>query len=444
MVQFVYYINMKKILLSVFIILMCLGICGAFKKSEISDNVFMKNGLICDAKLEEEFACDEIIVIVNNNSKIYSSDDFNDINCLNVVELMGNNYNNSSNFKKILKLELNSDSKDELLYYLNKLEENENVYFAEPNYYLEETQAPGTNSKIKSSNNNIIVVETLTESTVNSYALEMINAYDAWNIATGDGVLVGVLDTGIDNEHLDLWGQISSVYSESFVNNDEDPFYDDLGHGTAIAGVIGAANNGIGLKGIAYDATLSSLKMANNSSSSISNLASAIEGFNLAMLFGVKVINFSWGFSSYDYMLYQAILNYNKLVVCAAGNNQNDNDNHSTYPASYGLDNIISVGAVDENYNLLDSNYGENSVDIFAPGYNIFSTTLDGMYSNEVRCTSIAAAFVTGAAALIIDKYPTLSAPSIKNRIIDNATEKLSLNNKCVSNGVLNIYDSLG
>lgn len=79
---------------------MCIGICGAFKKSEISDNVFMKNGLICDAKIDEDFACNEIIVIVNDNSKAYSSDAFNDINCLNVVELMGNNYNNSANLKK--------------------------------------------------------------------------------------------------------------------------------------------------------------------------------------------------------------------------------------------------------------------------------------------------------------------------------------------------------
>lgn len=426
---------------NLFVLVSMLVLCCGINSKVKANSIFTRNGLTCDASVHDNFSKDEVIVVVNDNLKKYTINDFEDVGCIFVEELMSDDLYDSPNFKKIIKLKLNTTSKGELLEALNKLENNPYVFYAEPNYY-DQIEDDGSRSIHIPKRVGTEIVSSLSESKVNSYALEMINAYDAWNIASGEGVLFGVVDSGIDSSHIDLWGQTSYTYSESFVNNDSDPLSDDIGHGTAIAGVIAAGNNGIGLKGIAYKATLSSLKISNSSTSTAATLSNAIEALNLAILFGVRVINISWGFE-YSYSLYQAIINYNKLVVCAAGNGFANIDDSPTYPASYDLDNIITVGAVDEGYGIFASNYGKNSVDLFAPGFNIYSTYLDGMYSNKINYTSIATAYVTGAVALMIEKNPSLSSFSIKNKILNNVTKKASLLDKCTSEGVLNIYAAL-
>ena len=138
---------------------------------------------------------------------------------------MSDDLYDSPNFKKIIKLKLNTTSKGELLEALNKLENNPYVFYAEPNYY-DQIEDDGSRSIHIPKRVGTEIVSSLSESKVNSYALEMINAYDAWNIASGEGVLVGVVDSGIDSSHIDLWGQTSYTYSESFVNNDSDPLSD--------------------------------------------------------------------------------------------------------------------------------------------------------------------------------------------------------------------------
>ncbi len=425
---------MKKIFLLVGILFAL-----ALFKTEVSANFrtynFTKNGLNYEVSVDDDFSSNEILVIVNDSSKIFYPSDFSEIDCVSVVEMMSVNYNESSNFKKIIKLQINSKSKSELLLNIEKIWNNSNIYFAEPNYFFEKE----TSIDAYASSN---IVNALSEPTVNSYALDMIGAQEAWEISTGEGVLIGIMDSGIDNSHPDLTGRVSTIYSESFVSGDDDPFYDEMGHGTSIAGVIGAARNGIGLKGIAYNSVLSSLKISNDDTSSIAYVSNAIEALNLSILFGIDVINCSWGFQN-NYMLYQAISNYNKLVVCSAGNNMSNIDANPTYPSGYTLNNIISVGAVDDEYGMFASNYGETSVDLFAPGYDIYSTYLEGKYANIVNFTSIAAAYVTGAVALLIDKYPTLSPVNIKNKLLDNVTPNATLSNKCVSGGVLNIYSAL-
>ena len=394
----------------------------ALFKIEVSANFktynFTKNGLNYEVSVDDDFSSNEILAVVNDNSKTFYPSDFSEIDCVSVVDMMSVNYNDSSNFKKIIKLQTNSKSKNELLLNIEKIWNNSNIYFAEPNYFFEK----GTSIDAHARSN---IVNALSEPTVNSYALDMIGAQEAWGISTGEGVLIGIMDSGIDNSHPDLTGRVSTIYSESFVNGDDDPFYDEMGHGTSIAGVI-----------------VSSLKISNDDTSSIAYVSNAIEALNLSILFGIDVINCSWGFQN-NYMLYQAISNYNKLVVCSAGNSMSNIDANPTYPSGYTLNNIISVGAIDDKYEIFASNYGETSVDLFAPGYDIYSTYLEGKYANIVNYTSIAAAYVTGAVALLIDNYPTLSPTSIKNKLLDNVTPHVVLSNKCVSGGVLNIYNAL-
>ena len=149
----------------------------------------------------------------------------------------------------------------------------------------------------------------------------------------------------------------------------------------------------------------------------------------------------------------EAIENYSGLLVCGAGNSGKDNDTDSRpcYPASYNLLNIISVGGlmIDDNdeEKILDtikdngqhiiSHYGQTSVDLFAPGYEIVSTYYNGGYSKDSG-TSYAAPFVTGLAAMILSIVPDLSISELKATILNNVTPMSILTNKCVTGGRLN------
>ena len=164
----------------------------------------------------------------------------------------------------------------------------------------------------------------------------------------------------------------------------------------------------------------------------------------------VRIINCSRGWNTYSFALQAAISNYSGLLVCAAGNSGVDNDSNPLYPASYDLPNIISVGALksenniikimdglDSNGNLVRSNYGATSVDLFAPGQNIVSTYKDGGYDIDSG-TSFAAPFVTGVAAMILSIVPDLSIRELKITILENVTSMTILSNKCVTGGMLN------
>ncbi len=289
-----------------------------------------------------------------------------------------------------------------------------------------------------------------------------INAVNAWNISTGSSnVVIAVLDTGIDLNHIDLqgnlWinrgeipndgidndnnGYIDDYYGWDFFNNDNDPS-DDNGHGTSIAGVIAAVgNNSQGITGVMWNAQIMTLKFLDKYGYGTDE--DALDAILYANKMGAHVINNSWNGGSYSKVLKDAISLSKALVVCAAGNESKNNDIIPEYPASYTCSNLISVAATDmEDYITYFSNYGITSVDVAAPGTYIYSTLPGNKYGFSSG-TSMSTAFVSGLAGLIKSVRPDLTNIQIKNTILNNVDVKSSLVGKILTGGRINAYKAL-
>ncbi len=234
------------------------------------------------------------------------------------------------------------------------------------------------------------------------WAMTKISAPQAWDVSTGSSsVVVAVIDTGVDYNHEDIkpnmWenpneipnngidddnnGYIDDIYGVDVVNNDGDPM-DDSGHGTHVAGIIGAVgNNGLGIAGVNWSVKIMAIKALD--AGGAGDIAYIIDALNYVLDMKRKGVNIVAVNASYgcegcppmpDKDLISALGKEGIIFVTAAGNSGNNNDQTPTYPASYNLDNIISVAAVDKNDNLANfSNYGSTSVDIAAPGVDIIS-----------------------------------------------------------------------
>lgn len=224
-----------------------------------------------------------------------------------------------------------------------------------------------------------------------------IDARSAWDITTGSSdVVVAVVDSGVDWNHPDLapniWanpgetlngsdddgnGFIDDVRGWDFVANDNDPM-DRNGHGTHVAATIGAqGNNGAGITGVNWDVSLMPLRAA-NANGNLTEL-SIIESFAYACQKGAKVINASFGGHQNSVAIRSVIESCpHALFVVAAGNEALDVDptGNRIYPCTYPLANIVCVAATGRNDRLADfSNYGDDRVDLAAPGVSILSAT---------------------------------------------------------------------
>ena len=276
-----------------------------------------------------------------------------------------------------------------------------------------------------------------------------IDAVEAWDTEKGDNTLVvGVIDTGIDADHEDLAANMHPTLGYDFIN-DDDNADDDHGHGTHVAGTIAAVgDNGIGVSGVAWNVQLVPIKIFN--AEGRTNTDAILGAINYAINNDIKITNNSWGGGGYSQVLYNTILNAQHaghLFIAAAGNYAQNNDVTPFYPASYHLDNIISVAASDHNDNLASfgwagSHYGATSVDIAAPGKDIYSTTIGDTYDYK-RGTSMAAPHVAGAAALLWSYCPNLSFMDVKTMLLDNVDVLPSFSGKCVSEGRLNVNNAL-
>ncbi|MCY2973931.1 MAG: S8 family serine peptidase [Planctomycetota bacterium] len=270
-----------------------------------------------------------------------------------------------------------------------------------------------------------------------------IGATQAWQYGTSSTVVVGILDTGIDYNHPDLaaniWlngneipgngidddlnGYVDDRRGWDFANNDANPM-DDNGHGTHVAGTVGAVgNNGIGVSGVAWSVRLMPLKFMDAQGSG--SLSDAIEGINYARSMGAKIINASWGGGGFSSALQQAITQFQNaggIFVAAAGNESSNNVTTPAFPANYS--GVISVGASTRTDTLASfSNFGTN-VDVVAPGASIFSTLPNNQYGS-LSGTSMAAPHVAGALALLWGQNATASATTITNALLNNTDNVL-------------------
>lgn len=301
-----------------------------------------------------------------------------------------------------------------------------------------------------------------------------IDAPEAWDISTGSReVLVGVIDTGVDYTHPDLvdnmWtnpgetgvdengadkskngidddqnGYIDDFRGWDFINGDNDPM-DGHSHGTHVSGTIGAAgNNGVGVVGVNWEVSIVGLKIFSDAGSTTADaIISAIE---YSTKLGVRVTNNSWGGGGFSQPLMDAIAEANEagiFFIAAAGNSRNDNDARPYYPASYELENIITVAATDHADRLASfSSYGAKTVDVAAPGVDVFSTVHRGRYQS-MSGTSMATPHVTGLMALVMAAYPDATFQELRDRVVNTGDVIPSLNNKVISGARINAHSAL-
>ena len=273
------------------------------------------------------------------------------------------------------------------------------------------------------------------------WGLDMINVRSYWKyISTGDPrIKVAIIDTGINYLHPDLQNNLAINYKEipnngidddgngyvddylgwNAADNNGDPM-DNFNHGTHIAGIIGAStNNGIGMAGINWHVSLIPIKFITAAGGG--STEASIKGIDYAIARGAKIINASWGGSDTSPLLQEVInrcRSLGVLFIAAAGNRGMDNDKNPMFPASFPIDNIISVAAIDSNKNLSSfSDWGLSTVHVAAPGEHILSTIGANNY-DFLDGTSMAVPFISGAAALIWSAHPSWTYLDIKNYII--------------------------
>jgi subtilisin family serine protease len=365
---------------------------------------------------------------------------------------------------------------------IEKMKKNPHVYRVEPNYTIKPLVFPNDSEYANNDYSKF-------------WGLDKIQAFDAWDITTGSNdVVIAVIDTGIDYTHPDLadniWrneiecsgvdnedddgnGYIDDCIGYDMHDRDNDPVDYD-GHGTHVAGIIGAVgNNNLGISGVNWRVKLLPCKIFDNDGGGNYVLSAAIECLNYIVKLkkrGVNIVasNNSWAASPGVYLgdilkdAIQESVNAGILFITAAGNEGSNNDKtcisdpycQHVYPCDYELDNdgIICVTATDQNDELpWYANYGVNSVDIAAPGDAVYSATTTqetlftlsaGHYKYESG-TSMAAPFVAGAVGLLKSKYPDLNWRDVKASILMNGDILPSLQNQILTESRLNLLSML-
>ncbi|MDQ5823709.1 MAG: S8 family peptidase [Chloroflexota bacterium] len=251
------------------------------------------------------------------------------------------------------------------------------------------------------------------------WGVTQVKLEQAWDVTTGNDIVVAVLDTGTATNHPDLEDKI--VPGWDFVNNDNNP-YDDEGHGTQTAGIIGASsNNGEGVVGTSWGARLMPLKVCSfEGRCEEEHIAAAIRW---ATDHGARIINLSLGGDEDTEIMREATryaVERNVVVVASAGN---EADGKARYPAAY--PGVVSVGATGRSDTFTGfSSYGD-FVDVSAPGVGILSTGWeDGQLTySYANGTSFSGPFVAGVAALVWTSNPSLSAEQVGFVIMDSSDD---------------------
>jgi len=339
----------------------------------------------------------------------------NDVN----LQIRGNNATVVDKIKAldILVLKVPESAEDKVA---NTLSKNPRVEYAEPDYYAQALWTPndtyfGNQWGLNNTGQKVLGVVGVVDADI--------DAVEAWDVTKG-GVKVAILDTGIDNNHEDLAGQV--ILSKDFTGSASGT-NDLYGHGTHVAGIVAAVTgNGMGVAGVCPNCKLLNIKVLNDSGYGAYSWVAS--GITWAADNGAKVINMSLGGSASSKTLEKAV-NYawgkSVVLVGAAGNSGNQS---KTYPGAY--TNVIAVAATDNKDKKASfSEYGSKWVDIAASGVNVFSTFPNHKYALKKALnydygsgTSMSTPMVSGVAGLVwsIPSYGT-SATAVRARIESTA-----------------------
>ena len=305
------------------------------------------------------------------------------------------------------------------------------------------------------------------------------DAYNALPAHAANEVIVAVVDTGVDHNHEDLkdimWTNAAEIPADG-VDNDANGYIDDIHgintlvrdangnatmntmashwHGTHVSGTIAATqNNGIGIAGVASNVKIMAIRTVPDDSDELDS--NIVESYKYAAKMGAKVINCSFGKAVNEGgMIVRDVINeigqkHNVLVVVSAGNdsmgpfNWHNNDSSPKYPASFDSETMLTIASTD-NKGALSSftNVGKLTVDVAAPGSNIYST-INGSKYGMASGTSMAAPNTSGVAAMVKGFYPNLTALQLKKVLMDSTTKVASFKDKTVSGGRVNLKAAL-
>jgi thermitase len=296
------------------------------------------------------------------------------------------------------------------------------------------------------------------------WGVTQIGAEKIWPSNRGEGVLVAVVDTGVDRNHPALETQVArnsvEEMGEAGIDDDGNGFVDDIfgwdfekgdnntlddqGHGSHVAGTIAGNLLEKNFCGVAPSAQILAVKTHSRTGESRED--AVVKGILYAADRGAKVINCSWGGApeapDYSQVLFDAIEyanNKGALLVAAAGNDGSNNDTRPTYPANYELPNILTVAATTQGGKLAFlSNYGASTVKIAAPGQGIYSVRNQGGYVSQSG-TSMAAPHAAGAAALVIAAQKDSVTPAQVIELLTKNAVPLSAVQGKVTSGFLDV-----
>jgi subtilisin family serine protease len=334
-----------------------------------------------------------------------------------------------------------------------KYQQSDLIEFAEPDYVRELSLEPNDPKYLDGT---LWALNNYGQNSGSSHA--DIDATNAWELLTSaNNVIVAILDSGVRYTHEDLaanmWTNADGHCGLNAIAGTMDP-NDDQGHGTLMAGVMGAVgNNGKGVVGVAWNVRMMACKCFDaGGHGSDSTIISCID---FAQTNGARILSASFSGTGTSDALSNAIYSARSagiIFVAACGNDSANIDASPRYPACYSIDNIVSVACTTRNDTLGGlSNYGATNVDLAAPGDQIYSTysASDSYYYPppyfpiNLAGTSYAAAYVSGALALMLAKYPAENHQQIIARLLAATDPLLSLAGKCVTGGRLNLRKAL-
>ncbi|MBO5007786.1 MAG: S8 family peptidase [Clostridia bacterium] len=271
----------------------------------------------------------------------------------------------------------------------------------------------------------VISIASVSNREVIDYGVRMVGAPLEWSETMGEGVKVGIIDTGVDSDHIELKNRIKDC--ADFTGGSSDNYEDENGHGTHIAGIVAAERNGVGIVGVAPKAQLYIAKaFGADGKTTYPAIEKSVRWLEDKK---VDVINMSFS-SMYTSAKYRSLIweahSRGISIVCAAGNEGELGDNTIGYPADF--PETVAVSAVDINKNIADFSSRGKAAEICAAGIDIYSTYLNGGYAT-LSGTSMACPIITGAVALLQAKgylrYGRRLTPEEIRLLLNIYTEKL-------------------